>query len=833
MTAHDWQARFVGRSTPSSAGDPALYVRHTFSLRDDVLNATLHVTALGIVEQSLNGAKVGNELLAPGWTAYRHRVGVSSYAVTSSLQPGENVLGAVVGEGWAAGLLRYEGIRHNYIDRPAVFLQLEVEYADRTETIVSGEASRCSTGAVKAHGLYEGEEYDARLEPTGWDQPGFDDGAWQSAVVIEWDLATLRADIAPRIRAMEEIEPVAITTTPAGRTVVDFGVNLVGWVRIRVSGDRGATVVLRHAETLTPGGEPEYESNRGAAATDRYTMRGGEVPETWEPRFTFHGFRYVDVEGWPGTLSAEDIRAIVVHSDKARSGWFETSNDLVTKFEGNVVRSMRGNFVGVPTDCPQPDERMGWTGDLNAFAPSAAFLYDVRGVLRSWLEDLAAEQTEKGFVPWVVPDILTHPSAPTALWSDVAISLPWVLYNEYGDLEILRRSYPSMVAFMTQVEPLLDEDGLWSKGYQFGDWLDPDAPPENAAAGKTDKHLVASAYLCKTTRELAATAGLLGEEDDAAHFSALAERVRAAFRHQYVTPAGRVTNESSTAYALAIVFEILQGEQRRKAGDRLAELVAQSGYRISTGFAGTPHVADALTSTGHVQEAYLLLLEEGCPSFLSPVTMGATTIWERWDSVLPDGTLNSTGMTSLNHYALGSVADWLHRVVGGLERIEPGWQRIKIAPIPGGNLTSARVAHHPVLGRAEVGWQLESGHMELNVVIPEGATATVVLPLHPDNLVEKVGPGGHSWRYATTQDARRTYGLDTPLAVLVENRRAWQEVLKVFATHLPGISIDSNVPEAAAMTLDMIMVHLPVQLMTAGPEALRRDLEATLERLSN
>lgn len=255
-------------------------------------------------------------------------------------------------------------------------------------------------------------------------------------------------------------------------------------------------------------------------------------------------------------------------------------------------------------------------------------------MLRSWLEDLAAEQTEKGFVPWVVPDILTHPSAPTALWSDVAISLPWVLYNEYGDLEILRRSYPSMVAFMTQVEPLLDEDGLWSKGYQFGDWLDPDAPPENAAAGKTDKHLVASAYLCKTTRELAATAGLLGEEDDAAHFSALAERVRAAFRHQYVTPAGRVTNESSTAYALAIVFEILQGEQRRKAGDRLAELVAQSGYRISTGFAGTPHVADALTSTGHVQEAYLLLLEEGCPSFLYPVTMGATTIWERWDSVL-------------------------------------------------------------------------------------------------------------------------------------------------------------------------------------------------------
>jgi alpha-L-rhamnosidase len=292
-------------------------------------------------------------------------------------------------------------------------------------------------------------------------------------------------------------------------------------------------------------------------------------------------------------------------------------------------------------------------------------------VLGSWLEDLAAEQREKGFVPWVVPDVLSTPSSPTALWSDVAVSLPWVLYQEYGDLEILRRAYPSMTAFIRSVEPSLDEYGLWSNGFQYGDWLDPDAPIDNPAGGKTDRHLVASAYFCKTTRELAATAALLGEEADAAHFTALADRVRAAFRREYVTEAGRIVNESATAYALAIVFDILGAEQRQHAGDQLANLVAKAGFRISTGFAGTPLVTDALSSTGHLDEAYALLTETQCPSFLYPVTMGATTIWERWDSIRPDGTINPSGMTSLNHYALGAVASWLHRVVGGIEATPP------------------------------------------------------------------------------------------------------------------------------------------------------------------
>jgi alpha-L-rhamnosidase len=486
---------------------------------------------------------------------------------------------------------------------------------------------------------------------------------------------------------------------------------------------------------------------------------------------------------------------------------------------------MRDNFVGVPTDCPQRDERLGWTGDINAFAPTAAFLYDVRGMLGSWLEDLAAEQQEKGYVPWVVPDVMATPSSPTALWSDVAVSLPWVLYQEYGDLDILRHSYQSMTTFIDSVAALLDDDGLWSTGFQFGDWLDPDAPIDNPAGSKTDRHLVASAYLCKTTREMTNTATALGEEADAVRFGALADRVRDAFRREYVTAAGRVVDESATAYALAITFDILDPQQKERAGDRLADLVAKAGFRISTGFAGTPLVTDALSSTGHLEEAYLLLLQTGCPSFLYPVTMGATTIWERWDSIRPDGTINASGMTSLNHYALGAVADWLHRVVGGVSATEPGYAAMRIAPQPGGGLTHARTEHDTVRGRVAVGWRIDNGHVNVDVTIPAGTTATVVLPLHPTDLTVDIEAGQHQWRYQLPpgHGSRPDRNLDSPLRVLADDPALWHAISEVFAKHLPGIPIDGKAPEAAAMSLNAILTHIP------GPSTeLRTDLAGAL-----
>ncbi|MFD0663033.1 alpha-L-rhamnosidase-related protein [Thermocatellispora tengchongensis] len=540
----------------------------------------------------------------------------------------------------------------------------------------------------------------------------------------------------------------------------------------------------------------------------------------WEPRFTFHGFRYAEIDG-----PFDAVSAVVVHSDMRRTGWFETSDELVNRLHANTVWSMRGNFVGVPTDCPQRDERLGWTGDLNAFAPTAAFLYDVRGVLGSWLEDLAAEQREKGYVPWVVPDVLSTPSSPTALWSDVAVSLPWTLYRHYGDVEILRRSYDSMAAFIRSVEALLDEDGLWSTGFQFGDWLDPDAPMDNPSGGKTDRYLVACAYLCKTTAEMARTAEILGHDADAAHFAALARRVREAFHREYVAPSGRLVGESATAYALAIAFGILDPAQRARAGKRLAELVAKAGYRISTGFAGTPLVLHALSDTGHLDEAYLLLTETACPSFLYPVTMGATTIWERWDSIRPDGTINPSGMTSLNHYALGAVADWLHRVVGGLSPAEPGYRMMRIAPRPGGGLTHATTALDTVHGRVEVAWRIGDGRMRLDVTVPEGTEAEVTLPLHPDAQEVRVAGGRHSWAYALPEGygARPAYTMDTPLKTLAGDPRVWHALSEVFAKHFPGIPIDGNAPEAAAYSLDSILGFIP-----GASDELRTDLRDAL-----
>ncbi|WP_309060664.1 glycoside hydrolase family 78 protein [Streptomyces sp.] len=824
---HPWQASFISAAAPSAEGDPAPYFRREFEVAEGLRRAVLRVTALGIVEPYVNGVRVGDEMLAPGWTSYHHRLMVSDHDVTGLLAPGANAFGAIVGEGWAVGSLTWENRRHNYADRPALCAQLELHFDDRVEVVGTDESFRVGTGAVRANGIYAGETYDARLEPDGWNRSGFDDSGWARAVPFDWNPETLQTPTAPPIRRIEELAPKAVLESPDGRTIVDFGQNISGWVRITVEGEPGRTVILRHAEVLTPAGELETETNRTAAATDRYTLRGGGE-ETWEPRFTFHGFRYAEIDGWPGEVSPESVHAVVVHSDMVRTGWFESSHPLVNKLHENTVWSMRDNFVGVPTDCPQRDERLGWTGDLNAFAPTAAFLYDVRDLLGSWLRDLAAEQEETGDVPMVVPDVLRTGSTPTALWGDVAISLPWLLYQEYGDPGILRAAYASMTAFMRKVELMLDEHGLWSRGFQFGDWLDPDAPADNPAGGKTDPHLVASAYLCRTTRELARAAEVLGETEDAEHYTRLAERVRTAFRREYVSQAGRVVNESATAYALAIMFGILDDDQLATAGERLATLVRKSGFTIATGFAGTPLITDALTATGHLSEAYDLLLQEKAPSFLYPVTMGATTIWERWDSVLPDGTLNSTGMTSLNHYALGAVADWLHRVVGGLERAEPGWRRIRISPKPGGGLDSAWAAHDTVLGRAEVAWRLDAGEMHVDVTVPEGATATVELPLHPDRLVEHVEGGEYSWHYpASGGSGPDDITMDTPLREIQRDAAVWAAVLDVMRKHFPGVPIEAAGDHLADMSLATVAARLP-----EGADALKRDLKAALGQLS-
>jgi alpha-L-rhamnosidase len=765
LQTEDWSASFISPAweEDTSKSNPSPYLRREFELRTGIKSARLYITSLGLYEAEINGKVVGDQVFTPGWTVYDQHLRYQTFDVTGILQAGPNAFGAILGDGWFRGRIGFGGGQRNvYGKKLALLAQLEVQYEDgSSERIVTDEtqAWHAATGPILLNGIYDGEIYDARLEEDGWSSPGFDDSKWTDVHRLEWNMDALEAPLGPPVRRIEEVAPVSIIQSPSGKTIVDFGQNLVGRLRIKVNGPAGHTVTLRHAEVLEHG-ELGTRPLRFAEATDRYTLRGGDT-ETWEPRFTFHGFRYVEVNDWPGELKLEDLSAVVIHSDMERTGWFECSDPLLNQLHQNVVWGMRGNFLDVPTDCPQRDERLGWTGDLEVFSPTASFLYDSSGLLRSWLKDLSIEQHKmEGSVPHVVPNVLGKGAGAAAAWADAATVVPSVLYERFGDIAMLADQFESMCAWVDYVASLAGETYLWDKGFQFGDWLDPTAPPDKPAQARTDKAIVATAYFAYSSNLVARAAQILGRSEEFNRYSKLAEQARNAFVREYVTPAGRLMNDAETAYALVLAFDLLPtAGQRQHAGDRLAELVRDSGYQIRTGFVGTPLICDALCSTGHFQAAYRLLLQRECPSWLYPVTMGATTVWERWDSMLPDGSINPGEMTSFNHYALGAVADWMHRMIGGLAPAEPGYHRIKIYPRPGGGLTHCRVTHMTPYGLAECSWRIEDGKFDLDAIIPANTTATVHLP--GADKPQEVGSGAWHWSVPYQDpDARGPYTVD-------------------------------------------------------------------------
>jgi alpha-L-rhamnosidase len=761
VTVPTWSARMIAPDedfggAPLLRGEVRLDPGH-----GAVTEARLCATAHGVFTASINGEPVADDVLSPGWTSYEWRLRYRQYDVTDLVRAAPDgivVLGLALGNGWFRGRLGWDGGRAYYGSELGAFAELEIVFEDGERQVVgTDETWRAGPSDVLENDLYDGETIDARRRDDAWQRPGFVGRGWVGVHVKDADLATLTPYTSPPVVRHEEIRPERIWTSPAGKTLVDFGQNLVGWLRFTVRGERGATITIRHAEVLEDG-ELGVRPLRSAKATDRLVLSGGE--DSFEPTLTFHGFRYAEIDGWPGELTPDSLVAVVVHSDLRRTGEFECSDELLNQLHRNVVWGLRGNVLDVPTDCPQRDERLGWTGDLAVFAPTAAFLYDVEAFLRNWLADLAAEQrAADGQVPFVVPDVLKYIPRPpkfpapetAAIWSDAAVWVPWVLWEAYGDEGVLAEAFESMAAHVRRTESLLSPNGLWDTGFQFGDWLDPTAPPDKPAAAKADKGVVATASLYRSARTAAEAARILGREEDAAHFSALAERTRVAFREHYLSEEdGTVHSDAQTVYALAIVFGLLDEPVRQKAGDRLAALVAESGYRIATGFAGTPFVLDALTTTGHLDDAYRLLLQQECPSWLYSVTMGATTVWERWDSMLPDGSINPGEMTSFNHYALGAVADWMHRVIGGVAPAEPGYRRVRVAPRPGGGLTWARTALETRHGRVGVEWRLDDdGRLEVDVTVPDGANAEVELP---DGQRQRLTAGEH----------RLTSAYDTP-----------------------------------------------------------------------
>ncbi|GAA2077263.1 family 78 glycoside hydrolase catalytic domain [Microbacterium hatanonis] len=783
LDAADWSARLVGPADETVASP---LVRGSFDLRDDeIVAARAYATGHGLFQLEINGRRVGDDELAPGWTTYGSRLRYSTYDVTEHLVAGANAIGAWLGDGWWRGYLGWAQKRALYGSDLAVLVQVEVTYADGTRQVVaSGTDWVSGAGAITSADLYNGEHYDARAFEPGWSSVAFDAGDWTPVVERDLGDVELVAPDGPPVRVVEQRAVQEVLTSPSGATILDFGQNLVGRLRLRVTGEAGTVVTLRHAEVLEHG-ELATAPLRGAKATDTYTLVGRGV-ETWAPRFTFHGFRYAEVAGWPGDLDPADIVAEVLHSDMARTGWFDASDELVDRLHENVVWGMKGNFVDVPTDCPQRDERLGWTGDLQVFAPTATYLYDSAGFLASWLKDLAAEQRALGGTPMVVPAIVTGYSGPTAGWADAATVVPWTIYQAYGDAGVLETQYDSMTAWVDEVTAAAGDDRVWSAGFQFGDWLDPTAPAHRPEQAQTYPEIVATAYFARSARIVAETAALLGRDEDAARYGALADEVRTAFHREYVSPSGRLLSDSTTAYALALVFDLIDDPAaRQRAADRLAVIVAESGYKISTGFIGTPIVTDALSANGHVDTAYRLLLQTESPSWLYTVRQGATTIWERWDSLLPDGTVNPSGMTSFNHYAFGAVADWMHRVVAGLAPAAPGYRRILFAPQPPRRqIASASATLDTPYGRAASSWTIDAGRLALTVEVPVGATGVVELP---SGATHEVGPGTHSFAEAFEVDSveQRTFDVDSRLGDIIDDERAMAVFTGVIGKWIP------------------------------------------------
>lgn len=734
----DWQAKWIEPAIKedTTRAQPCPMLRKEFSLGKKIKQARMYVSGHGLYELSLNGKKVSDQLFTPGWTSYNKRLQYQTYDVTSQLQQGKNAIGATLGDGWYRGGLTWDKRRNIYGNELALLLQLEIVYEDGTKEIITTDGSwKSSTGPILKSDIYDGEAYDARLEKPGWSSAGFNDNNWGRVETKNYTKDILVASYGPLVRACEEIKPVKIFKTPAGETVVDMGQNMVGWVRMNVTGNAGTKVTLKFAEVLDKKGNFYTENLRSAEQTDEYILKGG-ARETFEPHFTFHGFRYVKVGGFPGELTLDNLKGIVIHSDMTPSGAFTCSDSMVNRLQHNIQWGLKGNFLDVPTDCPQRDERLGWTGDAQVFSPTACFNMDAASFYTKWMKDFTVDQYANGSIPFVIPNMLHGGAA--AGWADASVVIPYNIYLKYGDTAILQEQYGTMKGWVNYMRDTAGDSYLWNRGHQFADWCAFATTNSDYPGATTDKDLVATAYFAYSTSLLQKIATILGKKVDAGEYGRLFDKIKTAFEAEYITPNGRLSSNTQTAYVLALAFNLFPEAQQKEAAARLAEDVRKFGH-ITTGFLGTPLICQVLTQYGYADEAFMLLMNKNYPGWLYPITMGATTIWERWDGMKPDSTFQDKDMNSFNHYAYGAIGNWLYSSVAGLQSStdEPGYKKIIIHPHTGGGLTSAKASYESVYGKVESGWKISGNEYTLNVVVPPNTTAEVYLPTqNKDGITE-------------------------------------------------------------------------------------------------
>ena len=731
----DWQASWIESALAEdvSKSNPCPMLRKEFEVKSEVKSARAYVTSLGLYEMYLDGQRIGDEVLTPGWTSYDNHIQYQTYDITAGLKKGKNAVGVILGDGWYRGNLAFSGQRNTYGNKLALLLQIQIVYADGSSEVLGTDAGwKSATGPILMSDIYNGETYDARLEKKGWSAPGYNDADWVGVKVADYRKNHLVAPAGPPVRRIQELKPVKILRTPAGDTVVDFSQNMVGWVRLKVTGPAGTTVTLQHAEVLDKQGNFYTENLRAAKQTVAYILKG-EGEEVFEPRFTFQGFQFVKVQGFPTELKPDNLTGIVVHSDITPAGTFECSNPMINQLQHNIQWGQKGNFVDVPTDCPQRDERLGWTGDAQAFARTASFNADVAAFYTKWLKDMTADQKTSGAIPHVIPNVLDRKdparNAASAGWADASVIVPWTVYLSYNDTRILERQYASMKGWVDYMAKRAGDTYFWNNDFTFGDWLAFATTRSDYPGATTDKDFISQAFFARSTELLQKTAALLGKTEDAGKYADLLSKIKRVFVAEFATSNGRLSPNTQTAYSLALAFDLLPENLRARAAERLAKDV-RTFKHITTGFLGAPMICHVLSDYGYFDEAFMLLNRKEYPSWLYPITKGATTIWERWDGLKPDGSFQDKGMNSFNHYAYGAIGEWLYRVVAGIEidPQKPGYKHIIIQPHSGGGLTYAKAKHQSLYGSVASGWELKDGQLLVTIEIPANTTATVKLP---------------------------------------------------------------------------------------------------------
>lgn len=732
LTDAEWRAQWIGLPPENpTRSSPSPFLRKSFRIAKPVQSARLYATARGLYLAFVNGRRAGDDLFRPGWTEYGTRLQYQTCDITSALVVGENVLGAILGDGWYCGHVGWFP-RNRYGAYPEFLAQWAIVFEDGTREEGGTDASwKASWGPIRASDIMMGETYDARLEMPGWAEPGFDGRRWTPVRVNPRDRVALIAQYGPGVRRTQAIAPVRQTEPCPKVYVYDLGQNIAGWARLRVRGPRGVTITVRHAEVLNPDGTLYTANLRKAKSTETYTLKGGGL-ETFEPHFTYHGFRYVELTGCAAPPGRNAVTGIVAHSDVERSGRFACSHRLVRRLQQNIVWSQRGNFLEVPADCPQRDERLGWTGDAQLFARTACFNYGVAAFYTRWLEDLAIGQTEEGIYPEYVPAVSRMHSYGMPGWGDAGIVIPWTVYLCYGDRRILERHYAGMRKWMAYLEAR-SRNGLRPWEDIWGDWLS-----INAVTPLDLFSTAFFAYVAALTRRIAR---VLGKRKDAARYAALFHRIRLAFNREFVSPNGRIAGDTQTGYVLALAFDLLSSANRRRALRYLMNDLERRGGHLSTGFVGSAYLLPTLSKMGQDAVAYALIRQETFPSWGYSIRNGATTIWEHWDGWTREKGFYEAGMNSFNHYAYGAVGQWLYQTVIGLDidPERPGYRHAFIRPVPGPGFTRARGELRSLYGRMAVEWRVSRRDFCLRVAMPPNTTATVILPVRSAARVREGG----------------------------------------------------------------------------------------------